>query len=282
MVPFQGSGVWISNVRSESSPPTLKVKNTQSVEYSFHTFHQALTEGRLQKVVLSHPFTSRALHEEQFQDLCQRYPHSLVYLLHTPETGTWMGATPEALLNGVGNAWSTMALAGTKTQAEEPWDEKNIKEQGVVSGFIRNLLSRYAQHVEESETYTMQSGALYHLRNDFRFQLERPEDIASLLRDLHPTPAVCGLPKQEALEFILANEGYNREYYAGFLGPVNSTEGTHLCVNIRCAQLFPDGSSILYAGSGLMPDSTQESEWAEVKRKAASLLKNADHPFLEK
>lgn len=276
IVPFQGEGVWIQDLplpllRRGDKAREEELKEGQE-DYPFETFHGALEEGRLQKIVLSHRFESRELHPEQFRELCERYPHSLVYLLHTPETGTWMGATPEALLNGVGNTWSTMALAGTKTLAEEPWDEKNIKEQGVVSRFIRDILHRYASQVEESETYTMQSGALYHLRNDFRFQLDRPQDVSALLRDLHPTPAVCGLPKREALEFIRTHEGYDREFYAGFLGPVNSAQGTHLCVNIRCAQLLDDGRSLLYAGSGIMPDSTQQSEWAEVQRKAASLL----------
>jgi isochorismate synthase len=68
---------------------------------------------------------------------------------------------------------------------------------------------------------------------------------------LHPTPAVCGLPKQEAKDFILENEGYDRKYYTGFLGELNKeafnkeTLKSDLYVNLRCMKI-KDNQAHLY------------------------------------
>ena len=239
---------------------------------TFQTFHRALREKRFEKLVLSHPFKSPQLTAEDFPRLCQQYPHSLVYLLHTPQTGTWMGATPEVLLTGEGNHWQTMALAGTKADQTEEWDEKNRMEQAVVVHFIHQSLEDKVQDLRISAPYTMQSGNLYHLRTDFDFRLSPGHDALSLLNVLHPTPAVCGFPKEEAHRFILQNEGYDRQYYAGYLGPIHQGGKTLLSVNIRCARLYAE-EALLFAGSGLMPDSTAEKEWIEVLRKSQALVK---------
>lgn len=275
VVPFHGQGVWINRVCDYICLPLEGGKEVNSASYTeaFPLFHQAVEEGRFQKIVLSHSFESREVKVSHFWNLCKKFPHSFAYLLDTPPTGMWMGATPEALLYGEGKEWHTMALAGTKTSPEEPWDEKNLREQAMVGNFIRQTLEKHVPEVQESERYTIQSGDLYHLRTDFDFQITENEELPALLRDLHPTPAVCGLPQKEARKFILDHEGYNRRLYAGYLGPVNySAFGTYLAVNIRCAQFLSEERSLLYAGSGLMPDSTLESEWAEVKRKSESLL----------
>jgi isochorismate synthase len=103
------------------------------------------------------------------------------------------------------------------------------------------------------------------------------KDFASrFLYLLHPTPAVCGLPKNEALSFILEHEIHNREFYSGFLGPVNMTSGrgrnsSSLYVNLRCMKLR-ENTAILYAGCGITVESEPEKEWQETELKANTLL----------
>lgn len=279
MAPFVATGqcpaVMISpsvqQVAPLMCPEEVSSESAQDYAEVFRTFHSAIRQKEFDKLVLSSPFCAEGLWESRFDALCKAYPHSLVYLLSTPQTGTWMGATPEVLLAGNASAWWTMALAGTKT-AEPEWDEKNIREQQLVSTFIYDVLMQYADDVQMGDAYTMHSGALCHLRTDFHFSLPSSEVCSSLLSTLHPTPAVCGLPQQKALRFIREHEGYDRQYYSGFVGPVNAPEGTLLGVNIRCAKLLGEGKARIFAGSGLMPESTLESEWQEVKRKAQSLL----------
>src|SRR5699024_2965878 len=105
---------------------------------------------------------------------------------------------------------------------------------------------------------TVKAGQLFHLQSRISGQLKQDEALKTLLEALHPTPAVCGFPKQAAKEFILSHEPYNREFYAGFLGELNTKEKkirranrrnvenqayaqtkkkTELFVNLRCMKL---------------------------------------------
>src|SRR6202021_687877 len=93
----------------------------------------------------------------------------------------------------------------------------------------------------------------------------------NLVSELHPTPAVCGIPLNDATQFIKETEGYDRGYYTGFLGPCNMDGKTELYVNLRCAELFADCIN-LYVGGGITKDSIPENEWEETEMKSKTLL----------
>ena len=95
------------------------------------------------------------------------------------------------------------------------------------------------------------AGALSHLKTDFQFSLKDNKGLGDLLKVLHPTPAVCGLPKEEAYRFILQNEGYDRRYYSGFIGWLDPEGRTDIYVNLRCMHI-EDEQLTLYAGGGLL------------------------------
>ena len=90
--------------------------------------------------------------------------------------------------------------------------------------------------------------------------------LGDILQELHPTPAVCGLPKEEAYHFILNNEGYNRAYYTGIIGWLDPQGETTLYVNLRCMNIT-DKTATFYAGGGILPSSTVETEWEETQQK---------------
>jgi isochorismate synthase len=92
-----------------------------------------------------------------------------------------------------------------------------------------------------------------------------------MLQLLHPTSAVCGMPKEPALQFILDNEKHSRAFYSGFLGPVNVASETHIFVNLRCMQIYTD-KAVLYAGAGITADSDPQKEWEETELKCLTLL----------
>ena len=94
--------------------------------------------------------------------------------------------------------------------------------------------------------------------------------LRQLAAALHPTPAVCGLPKTEALTRILTTESLDRRYYAGFLGWWGQDEAA-LYVNLRCLKLYAGGVR-LYAGGGILPESTLEQEWQETCHKMCTML----------
>ena len=258
--------------RDEESP---MLRRTGTYGERFETFHRELRKGRFQKLVLSRPFDATCGDPmETFHRLCERFPHSLVYLLHTPETGTWIGATPELLLRHTCEGWDTMALAGTKYAdgSNDGWDEKNRREQRLVCDYLRERLTPLCCDVTEQATTTLRTGELYHLCTKFRFTPHDDAGLTALTEALHPTPAVCGMPKEEAKRFILANEGYDRSYYAGYLGPVEADGESHLYVNIRCARLHGKGRATVYAGSGLLTSSRMEDEREEIRRKSEALF----------
>lgn len=244
----------------------------------FTAFTEPLLQGTLDKLVLSR-HQMLCLPEgfspgQAFYQACRRYTRSYVYLCHTPQTGTWLGSTPEILLSGQGGAWQTVALAGTQPlrQGELPlsWDDKNRQEQQIVAAYIRKQLRSLGISFEESEPYAARAGALSHLKSDFRFALPEHNKLGDLLGLLHPTPAVCGLPKEEAYRFILRNEGYDRSYYSGFIGWLDPEGQSDLYVNLRCMHIRAQRCT-LYAGGGLLPSSSLEEEWQETEDKLQTM-----------
>ena len=258
------------------------IRQAPSSDYKsrFNVFIQALANKEFEKLVLSYcmavPHKTGFSPGKVFYRACKRYIRSYVYLFHTPQTGTWMGSTPEVLLSGRKNKWQTVALAGTLPlrdgQLPEIWDEKKQKEQQFVTDYIRNCLHSYDVCPEETGPYSVQAGELAHLKTDFRFSLPENQALGELLNALHPTPAVCGLPKEKAFRFITGNEGYDRRYYSGFIGRLNPDEQTDLYVNLRCMQI-ENSRLLLYAGGGLVASSDLEEEWRETEDKLQTMLR---------
>ncbi len=242
-------------------------------EAAFAAFHDAVTSGTFRKLVLAR--TAEVPCEKDpmtlFERACQMYPRLMIQLFSTEETGTWLIASPEILLEGQGDTMHTVALAGTMpyTEGYLEWSEKNKKEQHVVEEYILNTLSAFSNDIVKDGPVTMRAGDLAHLRTDFRFHISKGNTLGQILASLHPTPAVCGLPKEAAKQFILDHEGICREYYSGFAGPVNINDETHLYVSLRCAKLSEKAE--LFAGGGIMPDSQCLSEWQETENKMKTI-----------
>ena len=242
--------------------------------YHFSLFTNPLLKGSQDKLVLSRSKTTRKDPSfspgKAFFAAEERYIRSYVYLCHTPETGTWMGGTPEILLSGEKGDWQTVALAGTQSLRDgklpKSWDHKNWREQQLVASYIRRQLSTLGITPEEKGPYSARAGEVSHLKSDFFFSLPNPEKLGDVLQLLHPTPAVCGLPKEEAYHFIIENEGYDRSYYSGFIGWLDPKGKTDLYVNLRCMNILPQ-TFTLYAGGGLLAASQLEDEWQETEDK---------------
>ena len=107
------------------------------------------------------------------------------------------------------------------------------------------------------------------MRTDFKFNLNGTSPL-TLAFEIHPTPAVCGVPTIEALKKIKHIELHDRALYAGIIGVVDE-ENANLYVNLRCAQ-FTQGKAHLYVGGGLTSQSDPEAEWEETERKALTLI----------
>lgn len=204
---------------------------------------------------------------QTFRNLIDQHPGAWVYLWHHPGKETWMGATPELLLNQSGSIIQTVSLAGTKLPEKE-WTEKEIDEQQFVTDFIADEFSQL-ENLKIKGPETIQAGKFQHLKSYISAKTPADFDLETLLRNIHPTPAVCGLPKKEAYDFILENEGYDREFYAGFMGIEKENTRTYY-VNLRCAQFFQNQVQI-YVGGGITAESNPEKEWEETELKSGTI-----------
>lgn len=240
-------------------------------------------KGRqLSKVILSRVVRMSAMSHRQaaltFVLLCETYPSAFVYYFSDGSNCHWMGASPEVLLQASGTFGKTMALAGTqsienKTLSEISWAEKETEEQEYVTLYIRRALTLAGiQAIEETGPQSAAAGKMAHLMTVFNFQFSAPEQRGHLLQLLHPTPAVCGLPKEDALNAIRAVESHQRSYYCGYLGPVSQSGDFNLFVNLRCMQLTGSGT-YLYVGGGLTARSDVQREWEETLLKASTLAR---------
>lgn len=258
--------------------PVVTDEAAQREHYApaFAACKRALQEGRVEKVVLSRRLgVETKLREAQafFLRACQLRPASFVALWHTEATGWWLVATPEPLLVGEHGHWRTVALAGTLPVEEHTvprWNGKNRQEQALVADFIAQQLSGMAENVVQSEPHTLRSGNVQHICTDFSFSLPTPDLVPALLQRLHPTPAVCGVPRDEAMRTILEAEPTPRRYYSGFCGPLGLQGETSLYVSLRCMS-FTHSSAMLYAGGGILPESLLEEEWEETQRKLLTM-----------
>ncbi|MBL0308662.1 MAG: isochorismate synthase [Bacteroidetes bacterium] len=218
-----------------------------------------------------------------FEKLCKEYPTAFVSLVSIPEYGLWIGATPELLLRVKEEKFTTYSMAGTQSNSpkspESGWGDKEVEEQELVSIYIGEAFQKVIKRQPVVAKHgTVQAGNVIHLQTEFELSDAPLRDWQKLVDELHPTPAVAGLPKEEAISFILKNENSEREFYAGFLGPINFDEEVHLFVNLRCMKVLPHRLQ-LFVGAGITLHSQPKYEWRETNMKAKTLLRVIQQMF---
>lgn len=247
----------------------------QQAEHMIGTFNDLLSKAVLSRVTLKKkPENFQA--ENFFLQLTDSYPEAFCHLINIPGAGCWAGATPEALLTKKEKFFETVALAGTMAYTDNKevlWGDKECKEQEVVSGHIEDVIKKVGiRDYKKSQVENLKAGQLLHLSTRFKFPADSLGDnFGDFIQKLHPTPAVCGYPKETALDLILKTEKHNREYYSGFCGPINYKESTDLFVNLRCMKILKENLAF-YSGGGLTAGSVPINEWEETQLKAKTLL----------
>jgi len=204
----------------------------------------------------------------------KKHKSAFVYLLNHEKAGTWLGVSPETLLQWKGAGIKTMALAGTQpnTEISPKWSAKEIEEQAYVTRYIENAFDSTNIKYKIGEVKTVEAGPVFHLQT----QIESTQNVSfsqaeNLTKDLHPTPAICGVPLNKSKEIIQQIENHDRAYYTGYLGLVTPQKELNLFVNLRCMQVLPNRLA-LYLGGGITANSVAEKEWDETNFKAMTLL----------
>lgn len=232
---------------------------------------ESMQNSDLKKVVISRIIPKKNSDYnlvQSYKNLLLNQPNALVYLWHNPGEETWLGATPELLLSQKKSQIQTVSLAGTKLP-DAKWTAKEFEEQKIVTDYIVHSLHDL-DRIEVRGPETVQAGKFQHLKSYISAELSPEISVNELVEKLHPTPAVCGLPKKDAFDFIQKNEGYNRSYYTGYLGIVEK-DSTEYFVNLRCAQLF-ENQIWVYVGGGITAESHPGREWEETELKSGTIL----------
>lgn len=242
---------------------------------------EQIEKGEFEKVVLSRVKVLEGSYVTKlnsiFSQLIEDYPNAFVFMFNAGPH-LWIGATPEPLLRAENGSMFTVSLAGTRPFESKnlnigAWNSKERLEQEYVTRYISKVLSKFNLiDVNLEGPYTKRAGNLVHLRTDFSFRSEElKECLGEFLNNLHPTPAVCGMPREKSLDLIRQLENHEREYYAGFVGPVGLNDRLSLYVNLRCMKVLQNNLA-LFIGGGITADSVPSDEWQETEIKAETLL----------
>lgn len=273
--PSEFSHIFIANENLINDSTNSSAETKEEYCKTLQEVIEVIKENSLAKLVYSRrkifkDFTAID-YKESFKNLCASYPNAFRYLFNDGQNA-WMGAFSEVLgkFDKTTHEFETMALAGTLPVSEE-WSEKEIEEQKPVTTYIQHILKSYSDDVKQSETYDHISGNIKHLRTDFKTHI-KPEYLDSLIQDLHPTPAVCGIPKDFCNENIRKYEKFPRELYAGYI-KIETQESIFYFVNLRCARLYKNSVHV-FVGGGITAQSNPEKEWRETELKSEAILKN--------
>ena len=240
-----------------------------------------MNEGKYQKAVMSRTIgidvDARKSAAYWFVSLCKSYPQAYVFIFSVPEIATWIGATPEKLLEYDGDVVTTMALAATRRVDElRDFTPKEEREQQIVAEYITDKFNELNLSVNQSPRFVKTAGPVEHLCNIISANGVDKHTSEQLLNLLHPTPAVAGMPLNEALIAIKEAEKRPRRYYSGYLGGVEENNTFSLFVNLRSMEIFPNKVQ-LYVGGGLTSQSQVDLEWNETEHKAQTLLKTINN-----
>ncbi|MBR9728645.1 isochorismate synthase MenF [Shewanella intestini] len=211
-----------------------------------------------------------------------RNPNSFQFGFQFSKNKAFISCSPERLYLRRQQELYTEALAGTTirglNQEEDQClaqqlldDTKNSHENQLVRQHIVESLASLSQYVGAEEVPKIfKLNHIQHLHRDIRAQLKMGVSDFDLLKALHPTPAVGGLPRFSALNFIRQREGYARGWYAGACGYLNHYE-SEFSVAIRSALIEPRRIN-LFAGAGIVAGSDPQAEWQELENKLATIM----------
>lgn len=245
--------------------------------------------GKITKAVLSRSLELQAdapISLSQVLNRLRRDPSVTVFRtpLPSPTAKALVGATPELLLSKRADTVISHPLAGSARRSSDPSadrqaardllaSDKDQREHRIVTEMILDALAPYCRDVGAPDGTAIRSTAsMHHLGTRIVGTLkDRQTPVGHLLSLLHPTPAVCGLPRLEAAELICALEGYDRGFYAGAVGWIDDQQDGEWYVSIRCAEIA-DRQARVFAGAGIVPGSDPIKETEETSAKFTAML----------
>lgn len=256
-----------SDVCTEKTHPITESKWCKQVEQ----IKERISTNELKKVVLARtkeitsPLNGREL---LTRALSKKESGHYLFFAELDEKRSFISRSPERLFKIRERELLCEAVAGTLDRNEKTPDQKLIEEHQLVVTDVENVLSSSgAKEIKRDPLDLKKAGALTHLYTSFKAVFDGCP--LSLLDSLHPTPAMGGVPREDALKVILELENFDRGLFAAPVGVIGPT--TEIIVGIRSALLFANQMT-LFAGAGIVFKSQGELEWEETERKMEEML----------
>ncbi len=218
-------------------------------------------------------------------ELLKHHPGSHVFGFDRGDLGSFLGASPETMLEARGDRLSTHALAGTTTRGTTAEHDSelaqallaNPKERNEHAWVVRGIVQALAPFCREmtiAETpEVMALPTLQHLSTAIAGAMNSPRGLLDAIAHVHPSPALCGSPFEAARDWLAAHEPLDRGWYGGPIGWLAPNGSGHFAVAIRAA-LLRDGEASAFGGAGLVRDSQPEREWLETQLKIDAVAKH--------
>lgn len=249
----------------------------------------ATSQGELDKVVLSRLMditTERPVDTAMLmRRIINQNPTSYSFHVPLPDGGSLLGASPELLLRKQNGEFSSCPLAGSARRQQDRQQDnavgqrlmhssKDRYEHKLVTDAMRDVLQSRSSLLSVPETpQLVTTPTLWHLATWINGEARDPRDNAlSLASLLHPTPALSGFPHARAQKLIAQLEPFDRQLFGGIVGWCNEAGDGEWVVTIRCGTVH-NTRVRLFAGAGIVPDSSPESEWNETGVKLDTMLR---------
>jgi menaquinone-specific isochorismate synthase len=246
-----------------------------------------ITMGGFTKVVLARPFSLQSNDNSNISPVIRRlnnlYPSCFQFSFSPEKNQTFFGATPELLVNLDGNEIETVALAGSIKRGENQIDDdrqerllmesaKNRHEHQLVVDAIQEQLASLADgKIKLMPLSIRKLKNIQHLQQKIKLKRKPRHSIFNFIEALHPTPALGGQPRIQALAFIQNSENFERGWYGGPIGFLDQSGDGCFAVAIRSGIKSEDHYNI-FAGAGIVADSDAEKEWDETILKLSPLI----------
>ena len=244
------------------------------------TAEKAVRNGELEKVVLARDmrvWSKTALSPRRLlKRLAQRFPECYSF-----SVDGLIGATPELLVETRGDGIASVVLAGSIRRGDDKREDevlgaqllesaKDKVEHEVAVRSVTDVLPRFCETLTIGEPALLKLANVQHLATEIQGDLRHAHSALEIAGALHPTAAVCGLPRDRAMDMIRRLEGMSRARYAGPVGWVDAQGDGEWGIALRCAEL-DGGSARLFAGGGIVAGSTPESELDETRIKLLAM-----------
>lgn len=204
----------------------------------------------------------------------ERFPGCTRFALWRGDA-TFLGATPELLISRRGAKVLSEALAGSTGHGDAARMLESTKEreehQLVVNAILAGLDPFCESLRSDPEPSIRELPNVLHMQTSIEGRLAEPTHILSLVQALHPTPAVGGVPTEDAVRWIVEQESLARGWYSAPVGWADATGDGEFVVALRSG-LLRDEKAWVYAGAGIMADSDPDAEYAETELKMQALL----------